>query len=81
MEIRPSARKHDVPDADMKHVVENALAVFPITGSGGDEAEMHVGFNCEATTVIEVLVVFAASKEPLIIHADTARATYLRRLP
>lgn len=42
---------------------------------------MHVGFNREATTVIEVLVVFAESKEPLIIHADTARAAYLRRLP
>lgn len=81
MDIGASARKHDVLDADILHVVGNPLAVFPITGSGGDEAEMHVGFNRAATAVLEVLVIFGASDEPLIVHADTARATYLRRLP
>jgi hypothetical protein len=81
MEIRSSARKHGVADADIEHVVVNPLAVFAITGSRGDEAEMYVGFNKDATSVLEVLVIFGESEEPLAIHADTARATYLRRLP
>lgn len=81
MNMRASARKHGVPDADILHVVEHPLAVFPITGSAGNEAEMHVGFNRDATSVLEVLVVYGTSDEPLIVHADTARATYLRRLP
>ena len=81
MEIRSSARKHGVPDADIEHVVDNALAVFVITGSRGDEAEMFVGFNRDATRVLEVLVIFGESGQLLAIHADTARAIYLRRLP
>lgn len=81
MEIRSSALKHGIPEADIEHVLDHPLAVFAITGSSGDEAEMYVGFNRDATSVLEVLVIFGETDEPIAIHADTARATYLRRLP
>ena len=81
MEIGPSALKHGVPEADIVHVVEHPLAIFPITGSRGDEAEMYVGLNLDATSVLEILVIPGESDEALVIHADTARAAYLRKLP
>lgn len=81
MKISSSARRHGVPDEDIAHVVERPLAIFPITGSHGDEAEMYVGFNRDATLVLEVLVLASDPDELVVVHADTARATYLRRLP
>lgn len=81
MRIATSARKHGVHDADVEHVVAHPLAVFVITGSGGDEAEAHVGLDRDAASVLEVLVVAVASDELPAAHADAARATYLRTLP
>ncbi len=81
MRIIESARDHGVADEDMLHVVETALAIFPITASQGDRGEMYIGLNRAQNAVLEVLVVDGDTTDARIIHAHKARKHYLKKLP
>jgi hypothetical protein len=45
MEIHDSARRHGIPDEDIRHAVEHALAEFDL---GDGQRVLHLGFDRQA---------------------------------
>ena len=74
--VANSARKHQVPDADILHAFNHPLYV--IADPNDDEVIMIVGPD-RAATLVEVGIV-ESDRGPVIIHAfRPARAKYLPR--
>jgi hypothetical protein len=71
--IAPSARKHGISDDDMLHAFRN-----PIGAEDLDEGLTMLIGPARDGALLEVGVA-DSSDGPVIIHADQARAKYLRR--
>lgn len=68
--ILPSARKHEVTDADMLHAYRNPIRVFEV-----DDLTMLIGAD-EAGNLLEVGVANAEGID-FIVHAMVARPKFL----
>ena len=77
MEVRPAARKHGVADEDIRHAVDNALAV---DDAGEDPDRWLVIGPDQAGNLLEVVVLAAGDDRVLVIHAMRMRAKYRRLL-
>jgi hypothetical protein len=71
--IAPSARKHGISDDDMLHAFRNPIGVDYLD----ENLTMLIG-PARDGALLEVGVADSADG-PVIIHADRARAKYLRR--
>lgn len=77
MEIAASARRHDIPDADILHAWRNVLRVAE-QDCGGESRIIAVG-PARNGALLELVVV--PTDEPTrVIHADYARRSFLDRL-
>ena len=82
MNIRQSARKHGVEDADMLHVIQDPRSVwFPVAANDGDEGHMVIGLDRAGNRLLEILVLDLNTTDERIIHAQKATKHYIRRLP
>lgn len=72
--ILPSARKHNVDDADMRAVVRNPQWSFPM----GESTTMFVGFD-RAARPIEVGVA-DTDHGPVIFHANVLTKSYAKKM-
>ena len=77
MEVRPAARKHGVADEDIRHAVDNALAV---DDAGQDPDRWLVVGPDHAGNLLEVVVLVTEDDRVLAIHAMPMRAKYRRLL-
>lgn len=68
MEIKPTARKHDVADADMRHAIENAIWVHYF-----DDYQIVVGPARDAR-----LLEIGVNRAGEIFHAMPARPKYIK---
>ena len=77
MEIHPSARRHEVDDADMLHAIANSIAVEDL----GDDPDRWLVIGPDrAGNLLEVIVLVTTEGDELIIHAMPLRAIYRRLL-
>lgn len=76
MEILPSARKHGIPDDDIRHALTNAVTA--ITTPSQPDFTMLIGPDT-AGHLLEVGVLDAENND-YVIHAMPARPKYLRLL-
>ncbi len=77
MEIGDSARKRGHTEADMRHAVRQALAVFTVPGQ---DITMDLG-PAHSGTVLEVGVADADGDNPRIIHCMNIRKSFMTMLP
>lgn len=77
MEIRPSARRHGVPDEDMLHAIHHSMVVDDL---GEDPDRWLVIGPDPAGNLLEVVVLVTAEGDELIIHAMPLRSVYRRLL-
>lgn len=73
MEIRPSARKHGIPDDDIRHAIDNAIAA--ITRTEQPDVTMVIGPDTTAR-LLEVGII-ETDDQDYVIHAMRARTKYL----
>ena len=73
MEIRGSARKHGVSDADIAHAYEHAVRYFEFEYDG-EERLLVIGSD-QAGNLLE-LVAVPTGQPTRIIHADLPRASF-----
>jgi hypothetical protein len=71
-EIHPSARKHDVEDADIVHAIEHALAVLDYED---DDRRLHLGPD-GAARMLEVVTLVQDDDAELVIHAMPMQPKY-----
>lgn len=74
-EIIPSARKHGVGDADIRHAVRNAIAL----SYQGEERTLWIGPACNGA-LLEVITVQMKRGESIAIHAMSLHRSYERLL-
>lgn len=77
VEVHESARRHGIDDADIRHAVDNALAV---EDAGEDPDRWLVIGPDRAGNVLEV-VVLIVDEAQLAIHAMPMRPKYRGLLP
>lgn len=81
MEIHPTARKHGVPDADIAHAVEYALAGYALEERDDEPRRtLFLGPDREAN-LLEVVLVALDDGRRLAIHAMRMRLQYISLLP
>ena len=73
MEIRPSARKHGIVDADMEHAWRNATRLIEYEYEG-DERLLAIGPDRHGLML--ELVAVPAGEPTQIIHADRLRPKF-----
>ena len=71
MEIYESARSHDVPDDDIVHAIDNAVAV----GEQDDGKVLYLGPD-RSGNLLEVVTVMRDDASEVVIHAMGMRAKY-----
>ncbi|PZU49462.1 MAG: hypothetical protein DI571_02310 [Arsenicicoccus sp.] len=77
MEVTASARKHGIPDADIRHAWRNALRIAEQDYDG--EARLIAVGPARNGALLELVLV--PVDEPLrVIHADYARRSFLDRM-
>ena len=76
VEVLPSARKHGIPDADIRHAVNNAFGA--ITTPTQPDFTMLIGPDA-ASRLLEIGVV-SADENDYVIHAMPARRKYLEMI-
>lgn len=76
MEVHPSARKHGIPDEDIAHAVENAMAIE----DQDNDTRLYLG-PARSAALLEVLTIVRDDRSELAIHAMPMRAKYQRLLP
>ena len=76
MEIHPSARKHGIADEDIKHAMNQAMAIE----DQDDDARLYLGLARNAD-MLEVVTIVRDDGSDLAIHAMAMRAKYQRLLP
>lgn len=81
MEIHRSARKHGVPDEDVEHAVEHAMAAYGLEGEEGEARRTLVLGPDRAGNLLEVVVLELDDGRRLVIHAMRMRPIYRELLP
>ena len=76
MEIHASARKHAIADEDIRHAIDNALAI----DDQEDDLRLYVG-PARNAELLEVGTILKADGTELAIHAMRLRPRYHRLLP
>lgn len=73
MRVLPSARKHGLSEADIRHALRNAMRVIPFEYNG-DEQLLVIGPTAHGD-LLEIIVVPVEDPER-VIHADILRAKF-----
>ncbi|HEX5929866.1 MAG TPA: hypothetical protein VFY48_10780 [Solirubrobacterales bacterium] len=76
LKVHPSARKHGLADADIKHAVEHAMSI----DDQEDDLRLYLGPGRNAA-LLEVVTVARSGRNEMAIHAMTMRARYRLFLP
>lgn len=76
MEIKPSARKHDIADADMLHAWRNALRYVELEYQG--KLQLLVIGPSRNGSLLELVV--PCDEPQRIIHADSLRPKFYKYL-
>ena len=77
VEIHPSARRHEIADADMLHAVDHSLVVDDL----GDDPDRWLVIGPDrAGNLLELVVLITSEGDELIIHAMPLRAVYRKLL-
>ena len=76
VEVHPSALKHGVDAADIRHAIDNALTIEDLD----DDARFYLGPSRSAA-LLEVVTIARQDGSELAIHAMPMRAKYERLLP
>ncbi|MGH9032946.1 MAG: hypothetical protein ACRDZV_12540 [Acidimicrobiia bacterium] len=71
VEIYASARKHGIPDDEIVHAIEHAVAV----GEQADGKVLYLGPD-RAGNLLEVVSVVRDDESEIVIHAMRMRAKY-----
>ena len=71
MEIYTSARKHGIPDEDIAHAVEHAIAA----GEQDDAKVLYLGPD-RAGNLLEVVAITRVDGTEIVIHAMRMRSRY-----
>lgn len=74
MEIRESARKHHIADADIRHALRNRL----LTARQDNRRNIVLG-TARDGQILELVILFPRTN-PAVIHAMKARPKFLRLL-
>jgi hypothetical protein len=74
-EIHPSARKHGIPDEDITHAIDHALAIDDLD----DDARLYIGPGRNAAP-LEILTIVSPYGTEIAIHAMRMRPRYARLL-
>lgn len=77
MEIHESARRHGVPDDDVVHAVDNALAVE----DAGEDPDRWLFIGPDRAGNLLEVVVLVTEERQLVIHAMAMRPKFRRLLP
>jgi hypothetical protein len=73
--IAEPARKHGVPDSDIRHALGNAIKRIP----GNEDVAMFIG-PARNGTPLEIGVLGSSGDDPVVIHAMPLRAKFYRFL-
>lgn len=76
MEIHSSARRHGVADDDIRHAVNNAMAI----DDQDDDTRLYLGPSTSGA-LLEVATIVRDDDTEVVIHAMPMRAKYQRLLP
>ena len=76
MEIHSSARRHGVADDDIRHAVNNAMAI----DDQDDDTRLSLGLSTSGA-LLEVATIVRDDDTEVVIHAMPMRAKYQRLLP
>jgi hypothetical protein len=76
MDIHPSARRHEIDDADIEHAVTNAMAIY----DQDDDIRLYLGPDRSAD-LLEVVTIVRDDGTELAIHAMRMRSKYRPLLP
>lgn len=77
MEIHPSARRHNVADADRLHAITNSLAV---EDRSEDPNRWLIFGPDRSANMLEVVVLVTDEGVEIVIHAMPLRAAYRKLL-
>jgi hypothetical protein len=77
LRIHPSARKHGIADADIRHAVKHAMSI----DDQEDNLRLYLGPGRDATLLEVATVVRGGRRVEMVIHAMTMRAKYRSFLP
>jgi len=81
VELHPSARKHGVPDQDIRHAATHFLIAYPLTDSdSGPQRELRLGPD-RAGNLLEIVILLLDDGRTLVIHAMRMRPKYRDLLP
>jgi hypothetical protein len=76
VDIHPSARKHGIADADIKHAAMHAMTIE----DQDDDTRLYLGPARDAA-LLEVVTIVRDDASELAIHAMAMRSKYQRLLP
>jgi len=76
VEIHSSARRHGVADDDIRHAVNNAMAI----DDQDDDTRLYLGPSTSGA-LLEVATIVRDDDTEVVIHAMPMRAKYQRLLP
>ena len=75
-EIAKSARKHKIPDEDIKHALTQAMAIE----DQEDDLRLYIG-PARNAELLEVATLPLVGRVELVIHAMKMRSKYKKLLP
>ena len=81
MEIHPAARKHGVPDDDIRHAVEQALVGYALEQGEGEPRRTLLLGPDRAGNLLEIVVLELDDGDRIAIHAMRMRPSYTDLLP
>ncbi|MGQ0804573.1 MAG: hypothetical protein ACT4PI_12025 [Actinomycetota bacterium] len=76
MDVHPSALKHGVDEADVRHAVDNAMVIE----DQADDTRLYLGPS-RGAALLEVVTLVRDDDSELAIHAMPMRRKYRRLLP
>ena len=80
MEIRDSARRHGISDSDIRHAIDNAVAVGPVeTNVDHIDGALYIGPD-RTGRMLEVITVDDLDDGEVVIHSMKLRKAYERYL-
>jgi hypothetical protein len=81
VDIHPAARKHGIPDDDIVHAVDHALAGYALEERDDEPRRTLLLGPDRQANVLEVVVLELDDGQRLAIHAMRMRPKYISLLP